>query len=162
MLVYHGSTQIVETPRAVFSRKRVDFGTGFYVTSNHDQALRWAKIKKERTGAPCCYVNVYELPDDLRSRGLSIRSFLGPNSSWLDFVVRCRRADKSHHYDVVKGPVADDNVYETIMLYESGALTKQEAIRRLKVRRLFDQILLHTEKAVKLLRFIEAGPVRSV
>ena len=48
------------------------------------------------------------------------------------------------------------------MLYESGALTKQEAIRRLKVRRLFDQILLHTEKAVKLLRFIETGPVRSV
>ncbi len=95
------------------------------------------------------------------ARGLSIRSFLGPNSSWLDFVVRCRKADKSHNYDVVKGPVADDNVYETIMLYESGALTKEEAIRRLKVRRLFNQILLHTDKAVKLLRFIEARPVHS-
>lgn len=69
MLVYHGSTQIVESPRADFSRKRVDFGTGFYVTSNHDQALKWAKIKKERTGAPGCYVNVYDLPDDLMARG---------------------------------------------------------------------------------------------
>lgn len=51
-------------------------------------------------------------------------------------------------YDIVIGPVADDNVYLTVKLFETGVLDKQEALKRLKVEKLFDQILFHTEKAL--------------
>lgn len=38
MILYHGSKVIVEKPDIVHSRKRVDFGPGFYVTPLIEQA----------------------------------------------------------------------------------------------------------------------------
>lgn len=49
---------------------------------------------------------------------------------------------------MVIGPVADDNVYLTVKLFETGVLEKEEAIKRLKIEKLFEQILFHTEKAL--------------
>lgn len=38
-------------------------------------------------------------------------------------------------YELIYGPVADDDVYESFMLYSVGTLTKEETLRRLKVKR---------------------------
>ena len=45
MIVYHGSTQTIETPDAEHSKRYLDFGKAFYVTSYRVQAERWAKRK---------------------------------------------------------------------------------------------------------------------
>ncbi len=58
-------------------------------------------------------------------------------------------------YDIVIGPVADDTVYTTVILYENGLLDKDEAIKRLKVETLFNQVLFHTERSLKILFFTE-------
>jgi len=42
-----------------------------------------------------------------------------------------------------------------ITLYESGILTLEETINRLKVNELFDQLSFHSEKALKNLKFKE-------
>jgi hypothetical protein len=50
---------------------------------------------------------------------------LGADKNWLEFVIENRfdrYADKK--YDIIQGPVANDDVYPTILLYESGDLTK--------------------------------------
>ena len=83
MIVYHGSADIVETPDVKHSYRHLDFGMGFYVTSNYEQAERWAKRKADLDADKHAYVNSYELkenysefrvktfPDDLIQTGLS-------------------------------------------------------------------------------------------
>jgi uncharacterized protein DUF3990 len=116
MIIYHGSDVIVEKPRILHSNRMLDFGSGFYTTTNQKQATRWAAKVRARRKNNTCYISVYE-------------------------------------FDMVIGPVADDNVYFPVKLYESGVLTRNEAIKRLKVERLFDQILFHTDKALSYCYF---------
>lgn len=59
MRLFHGSDCRVERPSVAFSRKSVDFGPGFYLTSFETQALRWARRKSMRShSAPI--LNAYE------------------------------------------------------------------------------------------------------
>jgi hypothetical protein len=37
MNLYHGTNAIIETPNLKFSRKELDFGAGFYTTTNYGQ-----------------------------------------------------------------------------------------------------------------------------
>lgn len=41
MILYHGSNIVVEKPKILQSDRRLDFGTGFYLTSSYEQAERW-------------------------------------------------------------------------------------------------------------------------
>jgi len=38
MILYHGSTEIVENPRIITGAKFLDFGYGFYTTTSKEQA----------------------------------------------------------------------------------------------------------------------------
>lgn len=154
MIVYHGSTQIINCPQLIESDRYLDFGKGFYTTTNLEQASRWATIKQKRTAAEVAYVNIYELDDNLLSNlNLSILVFPEANSEWLEFVTGNRRGNPLHKYDIVKGAVANDTIYQTLVLYEAGVYTVEDTIARLKVHRLFDQISFHTERALKEITF---------
>ena len=48
MIVYHGSTEIIKKPDVIHSKKYLDFGKGFYITTFEDQAKRWAVRKGMR------------------------------------------------------------------------------------------------------------------
>lgn len=154
MIVYHGSTQIINCPQLIESDRYLDFGKGFYTTTNLEQASRWATIKQKRTAAEVAYVNIYEIDDNLLSNlNLSILVFPEANSEWLEFVTGNRRGNPLHKYDIVKGAVANDTIYQTLVLYEAGVYTIEDTIARLKVHRLFDQISFHTERALKEITF---------
>ena len=72
----------------------------------------------------------------------------------MDFITTNRSGKEvSEEYDIVIGPVADDNVYLTVKLFETGVLDKEEALKRLKIEKLFDQILFHTQKALEFCVF---------
>ena len=58
MRLYHSSNIIVEKPDTSHSRKYLDFGRGFYLTSIYDQAIRYAQRLKRR-GQPA-WLNIYE------------------------------------------------------------------------------------------------------
>ena len=51
------------------------------------------------------------------------------------------------------GPVANDALYATILLYEQGVITSDAAIEQLKTHTLFDQLSFHSEKALENLKF---------
>ncbi len=149
MNLYHGSNVIVENPKILQSERMLDFGAGFYTTSNKEQAVRWAERVAERREPKDQILSVYEFDLEAAQRELAIIRFDEPNGEWLDFVCSNRSGrESSVIYDIVFGPVADDKVYTVVQYYENGVYDKEDAIKRLKVEVLFDQILFHTEKAL--------------
>ncbi len=159
MTLYHGSTEIVEKPGIITGDKFLDFGFGFYTTTSKEQALRWAEIKKKRTRSENAYLNIYEIEDSVFSNhSFSVLNFDNPSREWLEFVIGNRRGSISHNYDIIQGPVANDTLYRIISIYESGVLTFEETIQRLKVHELYDQLSFHSEKALEHLIF--SGKIR--
>ena len=59
---------------------------------------------------------------------------------------------------MVYGPVANDDVYTTFALYQSGVLTKEQTIETLKIKKLYDQMVFTSEKALSYLNFIGTVP----
>ena len=156
MKLYHGSVVEVRKPSLRYGRKMTDFGRGFYTTTQAEQAENWTKIKQDRTKAPKRIVSVYEIDDALlTSPELKIREFHGVDKAWLDFVVDSRKGVK-HDYDLVFGPVANDKVFTTVNLFESGVLSAEAAILQLKAYKTYDQLSFHTERVIGALRFVEA------
>ena len=61
--------------------------------------------------------------------------------------------DYSDDYELIYGPVANDDIFLTFHLYASGELSKGETISRLKVRKLYNQLLFSSERAISYLKF---------
>lgn len=157
MKLYHGSTVCVRRPIVLKGRKATDFGKGFYTTTSFEQAKKWAILKKNRDFSEKAIVSVYEVPDDILDREFSVFRFDGPTKEWLEFVVNNRRGRGGvAQYDLIMGPVANDQLYVTIRLYEQGVVSADAAIEMLKSHKLFDQLSFHSVKAASLLNFIEA------
>ena len=64
MIVYHGSIAVVEKPDVLHSYRPLDFGKGFYVTTNKKQAEQWAIRKSLILGKTPALVNVYQMKED--------------------------------------------------------------------------------------------------
>ncbi|MGC3978722.1 MAG: DUF3990 domain-containing protein [Paludibacteraceae bacterium] len=157
MIIYHGSTKKVKRPKLLNNQRLLDFGKGFYTTTNQEQAERWAKIKQKRAGEKSnAIVSVYEINDAIfQDSELNTKTFPVADEEWLDFIVTNRKENLNHGFDIVKGAVANDTLYETLTLFETGVLSKPETISRLKAHKLFDQISFHTEESLSELKFNE-------
>lgn len=148
MKLYHGSVVEVRKPSLRYGRKKTDFGKGFYTTTQPEQAEKWTKIKQDRTKAPKRIVSVYEFDESLLSNpDIQIREFHGVDEEWLNFVVGSRKGIK-HDFDLVFGPVANDNVFTTVNLFESGVLNAPAAIAQLKAYKTYDQLSFHTSRVI--------------
>ena len=44
MILYHGSNVIVEQPKLIRQNRYLDFGFGFYTTTNRDQGVQFAAL----------------------------------------------------------------------------------------------------------------------
>ena len=155
MMVYHGSTVSIPKPQIIRGDRVGDFGIGFYTTTDLDQARRFVRRKCAIEGCDRGYVSVYSVPDDILScKDLKTLSFETANDAWIEFVFANRR-DPSFEQDndLVYGPVANDQVYASLSLFEDGQIGYDELIKRLLSRKLVDQLLFHTEKALSYLHY---------
>lgn len=156
LLLYHGTAwpfQIIDLSR---SRDKRDFGRGFYTTELQAQAREWAhniRLRNPNT-AEGEYVHIYRFaPDDK----LSIKRFDGITPEWLELITLHRSKGGLHHaYDVVIGPVANDNTFLTINRYMDGIYTEAEAMERLRHSRPNNQVSFHTEKALKSVVYVRS------
>ena len=160
MIVYHGSTLAIETPDVEHSKRYLDFGRAFYVTSYRIQAERWAKRKYLRQlniSDVKPVLNEYALQEDFA--GLKVLRFGEVDEPWFDFVCDCRNGvDRGLEYDVIVGKVANDDVFKTIQKYLQGRMSKQEAIAELRYAKPNDQIAFKTSRAITCcLKFIRAN-----
>jgi hypothetical protein len=155
MILYHGSNVEVKEPILLKVQRELDFGKGFYTTSDMEQAARWAWRTAKRRGESNAFVTVYEVKDD-ELKNIRLLSFDSPNVEWLNFVVKNRKGEYiAGDWDIISGPVADDQTAQVIDLYLEGAYDEEEAIRRFLTQRLKDQYAFKTDEALKLLIFKE-------
>ena len=157
MIIYHGSNVEVRKPRLIASNRALDFGMGFYTTTNCDQAKDFAGKVVSRTERGVPTLNVYEISADEAFPLCDVLTFEGPNDAWLDFV--CDNRDGNYHgpkYDFVYGPVANDNVYRVLNLYRSGEIDREEVLKRLKIRKLYNQLVFASDKSLGFIRFLRS------
>ena len=155
MILYHGSNVEVKEPILLKVQRELDFGKGFYTTSDMEQAARWAERTAKRRGESNAFVTVYEVNED-ELKNIRLLSFDLPNVEWLNFVVKNRKGEYiAGDWDIISGPVADDQTAQVIDLYLEGAYDEEEAIRRFLTQRLKDQYAFKTNEALKLLIFKE-------
>ena len=95
-------------------------------------------------------MNKYEHgPDDK----LNCKVFTEMTEEWLDFIVACR-SGKSHKYDIVEGPMADDTIYNYVQNYMDGKISRAAFWELAKFKYPTHQISFHTVSALDTLKFI--------
>jgi len=155
MILYHGSNIEVREPRLLKIQRELDFGKGFYTTSDPGQASNWAQRTAKRRGAGHPVVSVYEM-DDSSLDGLRVLRFDCANVEWLRYVAANRKGTApADDWDLIIGPVANDQTMPTITLFLDGFYDEQETIKRLLPQHLKDQYTFKTAKALALLRCTE-------
>jgi hypothetical protein len=169
--VYHGSIYIVEKPEVRPVNRPLDFGVGFYVTTLQNQAEHWAQSKARKI-RKTPVINIYDLDLAGLKKNLNIKEFKGTSNSWLDFVLKHRKGlvydelsgkklllianQKIHHsFDAVSGEVADDDVFDSLGLYEQGIISKNELRLRIKTKHKNNQICFCTPVSLSYLKFVE-------
>ena len=157
MKLFHASTCIIDKPDIFHSRDKLDFGRGFYLTTIYEQAVKYAERFTRRDIH--AFINEYQLDDDISP--FTIKTFPRYDSEWLDYVAICRKGLQDNSiYDAVSGGIANDKVFNTIDLYFTGMISKEEALGRLVYIRPNHQLcILNGDMLDRHLHFIRAERV---
>lgn len=151
MILYHGSKEIVEFPKIRIQKFNKDFYFGFYCTIFPEQAIRWA-VRFDGVG----YLNEYQYVPDT---SLNVKIFPNMTEEWLDFIVACR-IGKSHDYDIVEGPMADDTIFNYVQNFVDGKISREAFWNLAKFKKPTHQISFHTARALTTLKFLKGSEVK--
>lgn len=143
-IVFHGSNIEVSEPRILQHGFYKDFGYGFYCTRYEKQAKRWALTKRGPS-----IVNKYGYTP---IADLKFLQFKQMTDEWIDFIAACRKGIE-HTYDIVEGPMADDQIWNFVEDFLSGKITRAAFWELAKFKYPTHQIAFCTEKALKSLTF---------
>ena len=157
MKLYHGSNINIEQIDLSRSKVGKDFGCGFYLSAQEEQAKELAERKTEQIGEGIPTINEYEFDETLLTNGtLSILRFEGYTKEWAEFVLlnrKNRTRISSHPYDIVIGPIANDTVGYQIRRFTMGIISMEQFIEELKyMKGISFQYFFGTEKAIKHLK----------
>ena len=128
--LYHGSTVDIEQIDLLKSRPNKDFGRGFYLSADRQQAWRMGEFKAlTEGGSPV--MNTYLFDEELlMSNELRILIFEGYTREWA-------------------GPIANDRVGVQIGKYEAGDITLDQFLENLKyMKGVTFQYYFGTERAI--------------
>ena len=154
MILYHGSNVIVDQPKLIRRNRYLDFGFGFYTTTNREQAVNFAQKVTDTRKMGEATLNIYSVNEAVAFQECKVLQFDSPDEAWLDFVAANRQGTyQGEKYDLIYGAVANDDVYRTIALYMTGVLDKEQTLSSLKIRKLFNQLVFATEKSLQYLKF---------
>lgn len=142
--IYHGSNMVVMQPGIMLNGFYKDFGYGFYCTKLEKQAKRWALTRRGKS-----VVNSYSYK---QSEKMIVQSFSEMTEEWLQFVVNCRRGIE-HQYDIVEGPMADDQVWDYVEDYVEGNISEKAFWELARFKYPTHQIVFCTEAALECLHF---------
>ncbi len=154
MLLFHGTNIRFETPKIITPNRALDFGAGFYTTSDKKQASDWANVVVKRANIGKALLNVYELKEDYRQK-LNVRVFETANKEWLDFVCEHRlETYKGDNYDLIIGAVANDKTMPVLQGYMNAKnkdLYAPVALSEIRADKLTDQYVFKNDLALSFL-----------
>lgn len=166
MILYHGSSEIVQKP--VFGQGKAynDYGLGFYCTEHMELAKEWA-CRERKTG----FVSGYEL--DMGN--LKILNLSDPEYSilhWLAILLENRRIRLStpvmkrgfewlkryysveiDEYDVITGYRADDSYFAFARAFVNNEISLEQLSMAMRLGKLGEQWMVKSRKAFDAVRF---------
>ncbi len=159
MKLYHGSNILIQEIDLARSKPYKDFGQGFYLSSNREQALRMAEIRAYFTAEGEAVVTEFDFDESLLTDGsLNVKLFDDYSVEWAEFIIQNRSLEVQqpcHNYDIVYGPIADDGVGLQLKRYENGAISIEQLVAELKYAKgITYQYYFGTEKAISKLQIL--------
>lgn len=158
MRLYHGTNIQFKNIDLTKSLPNKDFGQGFYLSDNYEQAVALADIKVSRLGGDKI-VQEYDFDETLlNTKELNIKQFHEYNKDWAEFILQNRGNESLHNihdFDIVIGPIANDRVGLQILRLMEGDIDFDTFLNKLKyMKGMTIQYFFGTEKAVSKLRQI--------
>lgn len=83
MTLYHGSNVEVKEPKILQPSRELDFGAGFYTTTNRDQAIAFALRVTRNRGNGVATVTEYEIDTSLAFGFCDVVKFDGVCVLWV-------------------------------------------------------------------------------
>ena len=155
MILYHGTNRDFDAIDLRKSKPNKDFGQGFYLSADYDQAMAMAKIKVDQLEEGEPLVLTFEINEEQIDK-LNVLRFQEYSEEWAKFILLNRRNNKSepvHDYDVVFGPIADDRVGVQLWKYETQSIDLPTLVHNLQhMKGITFQYFFGTETAIKLLK----------
>jgi hypothetical protein len=143
-------------PDLIHSKPYKDFGSGFYLSPDKQQAWDMAFQKVSQTQEGKAEVTEF-LFDDSKMTSSELKVLVYPDycEEWALFVLanRNRKAKHPiHDYDMVYGPIANDGVTYQLRRYEGGVISLTRLVEELKYAKgITFQYYFGTDRALKLL-----------
>ncbi len=158
MKLYHGTNQqIFDKILISKSKNNKDFGKGFYLTDDQQQALELAQYRTNLLGGePTVITYEFNLKEALDA-GLKYLDFKEYSVEWANFIFLNRdtaHKEKMHPYDIVHGPIADDKVGLQIQFFKQKYISIETLMDRLKYLNPTFQYYFGTERAIDFLKRI--------
>lgn len=163
MILYHGTNIDIQSIDLALCRPYKDFGRGFYTTELAEQAQNMAnRVARIYGGVPV--VNIYEITDGfMENKKINIMNFGKiPSGKWALFVMNNRDKFFTDYeskdcnfdckYDIVSGPIADDNMTMLFRQYQDNIISFDELINGMAFREVTSQYSFHTERAIRFLK----------
>ena len=174
IVLYHGSTKVIEKPSFGEGNPKNDYGLGFYCTENQELAMEWASTERNNGFANC-----YELDlDGLSVLNLNKKPYHILN--WLAILLKNRTFVLSQglptdarnylldnflpeyeNYDVITGYRADDSYFSFANAFLNNTISLEQLRQAMHLGKLGEQIVLKSEKAFKSLNYIDNTSVDS-
>ncbi len=156
MKLYHGTNIDFSTILLEKSQVGKDFGCGFYLSSNEEQAFQQAKYRSLIMGGEPIVLTYGFDESRLNDSSLNFLSFEGYTKEWAEFVF-ANRTNRSrtniHNYDVVYGPIANDKVGVQIRNLIEENITLEVFLERLKyIKGITFQYSFGSERAISCLK----------
>lgn len=156
MILYHGSNVAIDVIDLSKSRPGKDFGKGFYLSADENQAIEMAESKVAFLGGEPV-VTSFEFDESvISSKTLKVKVFESYTEEWAHFVYENRENftdNPIHEYDIIYGPIANDRVGAQIRNFKNGNIDLDELMSRIKyLKGITFQYFFGTEAAIKTLR----------
>ena len=157
--LYHGSNTKIEKPDLMHSKPFKDFGRGFYLSDDKQQAWNMANQKVNQIQTGKAEISEFLFDENLlQSPDLKTLIFPEYNEEWARFILTNRdRKIKHpiHNFDIVYGPIADDGVTYQLRRYEGGVISLSRLVEELKYAKgITFQYFFGSERALQQLKQI--------
>ena len=156
MILYHGSNVEIHSIDLSKSLRGKDFGQGFYLSEDKQQAEEMATFKALQYGGTPI-VNAFEFDEKLMEDSIfNVKRFDEYSLEWAKFIFDNRNNDTDtpiHNYDIVYGPIADDRVGVQIRNLIENNITIDVFLQRLKyIKGITFQYYFGSQQAVNQLK----------
>lgn len=155
MILYHGSNVEIDVIDLKKGRRGKDFGQGFYLSDDLQQArnMAYTVVDREECGTPV--VTVFEFDESLLTTGvIDFKKFEHYSTEWGRFVRANRKnrtSEQLHCHDIVYGPIADDTIAKQIRRIDLNIIDEERFMQEIQYAKETFQYFFGTEKAINYL-----------